>query len=276
MLPEVQSLLDGFNSVTKRAEKFNCFVRGAEFQKDAIQELKAFIPRAEELKRCLAKRGEADSANFLLGLISILNALEQELEMILALKNDNPDAAWSCLVSAQTFISTAMKAHTSFEYLHGYLGKLDAQEKIFFPPQTFCSPGLIVRKSKCSICNSDYGECEHIKGTAYNGELCVRIIEQAELLEMSIVEEPANKHARAYSLSEKGEDRDIMTWRIRKKADGDPKGESQDKSSSSEMLMLPGDGIGLNRDSTHFAYKAVSSIDNWLNRPAPSDSTAGA
>jgi hypothetical protein len=93
MLPEVQSLLDEFNSVTKNAEKFNCFVRGAEFQKAAIQELRNFIPRAEELKGNLAKREEEDSANFLLSLISIVNALEQELEMILALKNDNPDVA---------------------------------------------------------------------------------------------------------------------------------------------------------------------------------------
>jgi hypothetical protein len=169
-----------------------------------------------------------------------------------------------------------MKAHASFNYLEGYLGKLDAQEKIFFPPQTFCSPGLIVRKSKCSICNLDYGECEHIKGKAYNGELCVRIIEQAELLEMSIVEEPANKHARAYSWSEKGEDHDIMTWRIRKKSVGEPEDKAQEKNPSSEMLILPGDEIGLNRDSTHFAYKAVSSIDPWLNRPAPPGSSAGA
>src|ERR1039457_2200383 len=99
MLPEVQSLLEEFNSGVKTAEKFSSFVRESEFQEAAIQELKIFIPRAEELKGLLAKRGEEDSANFLLDLISIANALEQELEMILALKKGNPDVAWDCLVS---------------------------------------------------------------------------------------------------------------------------------------------------------------------------------
>ena len=74
---------------------------------------------------------------------------------------------------------------------------------------------MIIAKSKCSICGHDYGECDHIVGKAYMGEMCVRIIEEVkELKEISLVTEPANKRARIISITdEDGISRDIMTWR---------------------------------------------------------------
>jgi hypothetical protein len=81
---------------------------------------------------------------------------------------------------------------------------------------------MIVKESECSICKQDYGECDHVKGRAYMGELCVRIITKAELREISLVKEPANKHARALHFSEKEGNRDIITWRIKKETKEEP------------------------------------------------------
>jgi hypothetical protein len=44
--------------------------------------------------------------------------------------------------------------------------------------------------------NLIYGACDHIAGKAYMGKLAERFVVDAELLEISIVEEPANKTTR--------------------------------------------------------------------------------
>lgn len=69
-------------------------------------------------------------------------------------------------------------------------------------------------KSKCSICGSDYENCDHIKRKAYMGEMCVReITEIKEVHEVSIGEEPVDKRCRILSFSDKGTTKDPLSWR---------------------------------------------------------------
>jgi hypothetical protein len=148
--------------------------------------------------------------------------VQERARALVALKEDRASDAWDNLIEAQGHVSTAIKSHDNFRYLEKYADKLSAIEQLLFPPQTFCSPGMIVKESECSICKQDYGECDHVKGRAYMGELCVRIITKAELREISLVKEPANKHARALHFSEKEGNRDIITWRIKKETKEEP------------------------------------------------------
>ena len=136
-------------------------------------------------------------------------------------EEDHANDAWDNLIEAQGHVSTAIKAHDKFSYLEKYADKLSELEHLLFPRQSFCSPGMIVRESECSICKQDYGECDHIKGMAYMGELCVRIIKKAEFRELSLVENPANKHARI-TFCRQGGNRDMMTWRIKKETPEEP------------------------------------------------------
>ena len=148
-----------------------------------------------------------------------------EFQMASEIKTEETDycnVQERAIIEAQGHVSTAIKAHDNFRYLEKYADKLSAIEQLLFPPQTFCSPGMIVKESECSICKQDYGECDHVKGRAYMGELCVRIITKAELREISLVKEPANKHARALHFSEKEGNRDIITWRIKKETKEEP------------------------------------------------------
>lgn len=63
------------------------------------------------------------------------------------------------------------------------------------------SIGAIVKKASCSICRSDPHDCSHITGRIYDGERCVRLIEEAELLEVSLVDRPSMPDARILSMS---------------------------------------------------------------------------
>jgi hypothetical protein len=60
------------------------------------------------------------------------------------------------------------------------------------------SPGMIVLESECSICHRDPEDelCFHVTGHDYEGERCLKIIKQAEIIEVSFVARPNLPDAR--------------------------------------------------------------------------------
>ena len=217
MNKEIELLLKEFNEVIREYGKF-CFIsRGEEFQQDAVKKLTALKQKASSLKEKAIKLKDEESANCMLSLEDLINAMIDELEMWIALKEDNPNKAWDFLINAQSAVRTSAQAHNIAIDLNaeGYANKLHLLEKFLFPPQMFFSPSFVTEKAECSICGKEYGECEHIVGRAYMGEMCYRIITKIkEVKEVSIVEEPANKHARILTFTNDGVTRDFMTWRI--------------------------------------------------------------
>jgi hypothetical protein len=195
-------------------QKFCFMSRAKEFQIEACEGLESLKREASTLKREAVDLEDEDSANASLSFELMIEALTDELKMWIALKNDDPNSAWDYLVNAQVAAGDAMQIHAVARHLESYINHLYAIEPILFPPQMFCSPGMIIKKAKCSICGQEYGECTHVKGRAYMGELCVRHIVKADLREVSCVTDPANKQARATSFKEDGKTRDVMTWRI--------------------------------------------------------------
>ena len=64
-----------------------------------------------------------------------------------------------------------------------------------FPYKTFGSPGMTM-VFRCSVCKkliTPRNHCGHEIGEIYNGEICQKIAENIELLEMSVVDNPAQK-----------------------------------------------------------------------------------
>lgn len=61
------------------------------------------------------------------------------------------------------------------------------------------SPGFVVKRSECSVCGKDPEDCEHITGRKYDGQFCHRVITEADLLEISMVDRPKNPDARLTS-----------------------------------------------------------------------------
>jgi hypothetical protein len=133
--------------------------------------------------------------------------------MWVALKDEQPALAWDALIEAGTSARNAIRAHPIAQHLESYVEKLDALEKLLFPPMIFVSIGIIVHESRCTICGSEYGECEHIKGMVYMGQICSCEITKCDIYERSIVPDPANKHARMIVISDDDIMRDLLTWR---------------------------------------------------------------
>ena len=56
-------------------------------------------------------------------------------------------------------------------------------------------------------------QCNHIKGKLYNGEMCVRMVTEMELEEVSLVDIPANKQCRVLTTTYNGKTVDSLTLR---------------------------------------------------------------
>lgn len=217
MNKEIELFLKEFNEVIRECGKFCFMSRGKEFQQEAVKKLTTLKQRATSLKEQMRKVKDENSANTVLSLENLIDAMINELEMWIALKEDDPGKAWDLLINAQSAVRTAAQAHSIAIDLNaeGYANKLHLLEKFLFPPQMFFSPSFIIEKAKCSICGKEYGECEHIVGKAYMGKMCYKTITKIkEMKEVSIVEEPANKHARMLQFTnDDGAPKDLMTWR---------------------------------------------------------------
>lgn len=189
-----------------------CFlVRDSDLQRAHTEKLAVLRKEASQVKSIC--RDDEDTANFVLALEYALDAQLYELKMWLALKDNAAGSAWSYLVDAQSATRWAIRAHEAAEKLSLNQDRLLLIEKLIFPSQLFLSVGIVVKEAICTICGSIYGECDHIVGRPYKGQMCSKRITKSEAREVSLVDEPANKHCRILIIEEKGVKRDYLTWR---------------------------------------------------------------
>lgn len=212
---EIKVFQEKFSETVTECQKFCFITRARELQIQARNKLMPLKAKAQRLKeRAIAAKYE-DAANAMLGFEEMTGALINELSMWIALKDDEPATAWDFLVDAQMSAITAMQAHPVANHLEGYAAHLTALEKHIFPNHGFGSIGAIVRKSECSICGQEYGECDHLKGRPYMGRICTEHVKECELEEVSIVFNPGNKHCRIMSITDdEGITRDTLTWQV--------------------------------------------------------------
>lgn len=212
---DIAAFREECNTTVVECQKFCYITRAKEFQEQAHDRLMPLKAKATGLKeRAIAGKYE-DAANAMLSYEAMTEALINELCMWIALKDDEPSAAWEFLINAQKAAITAMEAHSVADHLEGYNAHLTALEKHIFPNHGFYSIGAIVKKSECSICGQEYGECDHLLGRPYMGKICAQHVTEYELEECSIVFSPANKYCRFTAITdEEGVKRDTLTWRV--------------------------------------------------------------
>jgi len=202
-----------FDGIANDSLKFCCAALAREFQASAADTLDALKEEATGLKTESISADDEDSANTMLGFEMAIDAIRNELQMWISLKDDDPDSAWGHLVDAQMATFDTMGAHPLFSYFDGYSRRLGILEKMLFPPQTFVSPGSTAKSLQCSICGKESGECDHLPGKAYMGKFCNSIVRGLEFKELSIVADPGSKHHRVTAYSIGGQMRNVMTWR---------------------------------------------------------------
>ena len=212
---EIAAFRNKFNETVIECQKFCYITRAKELQVQARDRLIPLKAEAGQIKEKTIAGMYEDAANAMLSYEEMTEALINELSMWIALKDDEPAAAWDFLVDAQMSAITAMQAHSVADHLEGYSMHLSALEKHMFPNHGFCSIGAIVRKSECSVCGQEYGECDHLKGRPYMGRICAEHVKEFELEEVSIVFNPGIKHCRITSIiDDEGITRDTLTWKV--------------------------------------------------------------
>jgi hypothetical protein len=195
--PAQESFLQGFNEALQELCAYRFITRDSELQKQVCVKLEELLEHvSHEKANAIAERDEK-FANVLLGCEALVSGCLAEITMYLRLKEDKPDAAWSELVKAQDAFEAALRADEGFgEDVARQLSRLYTIERVFFPPQSFLSTGWIVKEEVCSICGSEYEDCNHIKGRSYMGEFCFVHIRPHEVNHVAIVDRPASKHCR--------------------------------------------------------------------------------
>jgi len=209
------------NALFKESLIYISPARGSGLQTEATMNLENFLAHNAAMKAAAVDAGNEDFANVCLGLECVATALRAEISMWLLLKQDQPDAAWRELVTAEMAFANAIKAHRGFEHMEDHVERLDALESMIFPPQVYLSIGAVVHRKLCSICQDDYANCDHISGRPYWGEFCHTILKDVVPDHVAIVEEPANKLCRVTHFDDAGGRRNRMTWKVEPKP-GDP------------------------------------------------------
>lgn len=211
----IEQHVDKFNQEIKNIEVLDFITRDDNLQNSACLKLKTLWEEAKALKIGYAQKGETDAANLFLGFQFVISQLYNKLNMWLCLKKQDPEKAWEHLIKAQRKCREATCAHKGFQHLSAAYERLVAIEKLIFPPQIFLSSGLLVGKLVCSICHSDYEECNHISGKAYNGMLCGIIEKDIRGDHVAIVDHPEDKRCRITSFTNSEGIRNRMTWSLK-------------------------------------------------------------
>lgn len=204
--------IEGFNAALEGRCLYRYITRDSDLQRTACAELEEMLSIVTAEKAKTIDAADEFFANVLLGCECLTSACIAEIRMWLLLKEGNPDAAWTQLITAQRGLADAMRADPGFANdVARQLERLNKVETLVFPPQTFFSTGWIVKDEICSICGGDYEACEHIKGRPYMGHFCTVQLIPDGVDHVAIVKEPASKHCRAHTIEIGGGFRNVMT-----------------------------------------------------------------
>ncbi|MDK4715883.1 hypothetical protein [Rhizobium sp. CNPSo 4039] len=212
--------IEYFNRTVDDARLFCNLTRDSELQEECISRLREMRRECAEVKKNALDQVNEDFANILLGFECVVDSLRHELRMWIALKEGQPDAAWDRLISAQEAGRAAVRAHQGFSALTEHVERLDCIEKVVFPPQVFVSTGFIVGSQECSICGTEYGDCDHLEGIPYNGEFCLVLPKRTAIDHVAIVDDPRDRRCRITTVPTDQGSRNRMTWKLESSASG--------------------------------------------------------
>ena len=153
----------------------------------------------KELKQSEVEAGNQEKAKHIWCLEQILKIKTLFIEAFNLMKNNDFEKAWYNLDRCDIELSF-LKHH--FNYNNNEFDLLFIEKEIpkyqeLFPYDYFSSRETIESDFTCSICGSSMGirnKCRHKVGEIYNGEMCYRIVNNIELLGISIVKNPFDKY----------------------------------------------------------------------------------
>lgn len=152
-------------------------------------------------KRAATSNGEDEKAN---NYWRELEALKLNILFIQAfhnLKSKNYRQAWNemeqCEIKYGFISNNSTPKYLDTSRLNFIKNKIVKFQSLY-PYCVFCSLGFKVGYYSCSICGHKVrprSRCEHKKGKVYNGELCIHVVHDMEMIELSIVTKPVQKYS---------------------------------------------------------------------------------
>lgn len=179
----------------------------------------ALIQRLEKYRQEAIETRDEKRANAAFVHLNIAAALLHHIQIWLMLKSDRMEEAWDQLVEAQNSLQSAMRFDQDDDLCDWY-NKLLVAEKLLFPPQQFVSSSHTFEYAECSICNEVYGECEHIAGRLYMGQVCARRVCNITAADhVALVDHPRDKGCRWTKVKHNGYMYCTLTLRQLEEAD---------------------------------------------------------
>jgi hypothetical protein len=186
--------------MSKEAERvFNKYLRygymsiGIEFQERLVEELVELKGYIEQYRTDAIARKDEQAANAACIIGIYADAFHEMCLMWIHFKTDKMQSAWWAMVTAQECLESGLKLFYR-ESLHELNRHLHAIEKLLFPKQSYVSSSLLFDSAKCNICDSIYGECDHLKGKPYMGIICIPIVNEITGVDhIAFVEDPQDK-----------------------------------------------------------------------------------
>lgn len=183
-------------------EEVRIYLTGADLETSAkrLGEANGAWRRLKKIKEAAVSGADEDTAKLAWCYEQILNIQTNYLQAFGRLKSGKFYEAW-CLFERVEIGLHHLERHfpiadDTFKLLS--IAKYTRQFQSLYPYKYFLSPAYLILEAFCSICGrkrSVRSPCEHVVGDIYNGEMCCREVKKAKLLEVSIVEKPAQKYS---------------------------------------------------------------------------------
>lgn len=159
-------------------------------------------------KLILVRDGLQDDAKLLWIYQTVIEIHKLYRNAFKLLKDKSYYQAWCQLERIEITIHSLKKHFTYDKNQYGLwnIEKAVKNLQVLYPYRLFGSSEILKKKKKCSVCDKEISirnSCGHIVGQIYNGEMCHRIVTEAEILGISLVENPGNKYSVMFLKDEK-------------------------------------------------------------------------
>lgn len=167
-----------------------------------------FLTEIHTIKNKYVLKNNQEQAKLLWCYQAIVEIHKNFNHAFILLKDKKYYKAW-CQLEQIEISFKWLKRHFIYNKDEYYLLHIEKSVKnlqILYPYRLFGSSELIKKKKKCSVCNKEIllrNPCGHVVGEIYDGEMCHRIVTEAEVLGLSVVENPGNKYSVMFTIDPK-------------------------------------------------------------------------
>lgn len=167
-----------------------------------------FEEQIQILKLDFVKKGNQQQAKLLWIYQTIIEIHKLFVNAFNLLKNKSYYQAW-CQLERIEITLHSLKKHFTYDKKQYFIWHIEKSVKnlqVLYPYRLFASSEILKKKKKCSVCNKEISirnSCGHIVGEIYDGEMCHRIVTEAQILGISLVENPGNKYSVMFLKDEK-------------------------------------------------------------------------